>query len=89
MKIYRISNTRRPGREHDGFEYLSNKAEALKKQNQNERQYYEAQNDDNYDDIDDKDLSYNKDEVEQFEIAITKAGILNFLNEHCEYPNNG
>lgn len=89
MKIYRISNIRRPGREHDGYEYLSNKSKAIKKQKSNEKCYWERQNDDDYEDIEDSNLPYEIDIVETLEIMPTKSGIIEFLNNYCDYANNG
>ena len=29
------------------------------------------------------------DEIEKFNITMTKRGLIYFLNEHCAYPDNG
>jgi hypothetical protein len=83
MRIYKVCKVRRPGREHDGFEYFSNKKAADKKQTENEREYLDLMDDD------EEPISYDKDTVEEYEIQLTKIGVLDFLNRHASYPNNG
>lgn len=88
MKIYKVSNIRRPGREHDGFEYFSSKAAAIKKQNNNETIYVELFGDDD-DEGEVKEPPWEKDTIMEYDILLTKKEILRFLNAHASYPDNG
>lgn len=85
MKIYRAT-IRRQGYEHDGFEYFSNKADAEKRQRKSN---FEVTGEDDFDDEETKSKSFIHDEVEVINVTPTKKGIIQMLNIHCSYPDNG
>ena len=79
MKIYRASY-RDNFSEHKGYEYFSNKAVAEKSQTQNNKERYE-----DYEEA----SSQMFDEVTELTFTLSKKGILDLLNIHCSYPDNG
>lgn len=84
MKIYQVVNTRRPGLEHDGFEYFFNKKEAEKKQKQNNKDYLELMEEDDY-----ENLPFEPDEVSVYEFEMNKKGIIGLLIQIASHPDNG
>lgn len=83
MKIYRVTKTRRPGFEHDGYEYYGNKIVAIKTQKHYNKKYEQY-----YDELSGEDNN-QEDEVKTLEFTNDKAGIVDMLNSHCDIPNNG
>lgn len=90
MKIYRISHFT-SGAEHSGYSYYSSKKEAEKAQRVARKEYDELIAGDEYDEDDEgasKTLS-GRDDIDVYDINLTKGGVLQFLNIHCGYPDNG
>lgn len=73
MKIYRVS-FRRAGDEHTNYEYLTNKAQAKRMQNKENKERGSAN---------------VTDEVEEIEFTLSKKGIIDLLNSYASYPDNG
>ena len=85
MKVYRVTR-RRSGNEHDGYSYFSNKAKAEIEQKKENKILY----------IDELEAEQefeqpqpNNDSVEEIDFDLSKKGILELLNIHCSYPDNG
>lgn len=79
MKIYKVAiiGTAESGSEHEGYAYVSNKADARKKARENELEALENMG-----------LDYDS-AIEELEVDLNKNSLLIFLNAHCAHPDNG
>lgn len=78
MKIYKVHkvSSAESGSEHTGYYYTSNKRDAYKVSNAQDKRAL-------------KTAGVFELRVEEFDVQLNKKSILHFLNSECSHPDNG